>query len=101
LVELGLEPVLQVSGQPMAQDNISGDLHRLGRWEKSLGRQAKEKSDLRQSFRTAIEIARKQQAKSWELRSTTSLARLLRDTSRRDEARYKARRHLRLVHRGF
>ena len=47
LVELGLEPVRQVSGQPMAQDNISGDLHRLGRWEKSLGRQAKEKSDLR------------------------------------------------------
>jgi adenylate cyclase len=40
-----------------------------------------------QSFRTAIDIARRQKAKSWELRTTVSLARLLRDTNRRDEAR--------------
>jgi DNA-binding winged helix-turn-helix (wHTH) protein/predicted ATPase len=40
-----------------------------------------------QQFRKAIEVARNQRAKSWELRATTSLARLLRDTSRRDEAR--------------
>ena len=39
-----------------------------------------------QCFRRAIAIAREQDAKSWELRATTSLARLLRDTSRRDEA---------------
>jgi predicted ATPase len=39
------------------------------------------------SFRTGIKIARRQKAKSWELRATTSLARLLRDTNRRDEAR--------------
>jgi hypothetical protein len=38
-------------------------------------------------FRNALEIARRQSAKSWELRATTSLARLLRDTGRRDEAR--------------
>jgi predicted ATPase len=38
------------------------------------------------SFRTGIGIARRQKAKSWELRGTTSLARLLRDTNRRDEA---------------
>ncbi len=38
-------------------------------------------------FRAAIEVAQKQSAKSWELRATTSLARLLRDTNRRDEAR--------------
>jgi tetratricopeptide (TPR) repeat protein len=38
-------------------------------------------------FRMAIEIARRQKARSWELRATTSLARLLRDTNRRDEAR--------------
>jgi predicted ATPase len=38
-------------------------------------------------FREAIEIAQRQQAKSWELRATMSLARLLRDTGRRDEAR--------------
>jgi predicted ATPase/class 3 adenylate cyclase len=38
-------------------------------------------------FRSAIEIAQGQEAKWWELRATTSLARLLRDTNRRDEAR--------------
>jgi hypothetical protein len=38
-------------------------------------------------FQRAIEIARNQSAKSWELRATMSLARLLRDTGRRDEAR--------------
>jgi class 3 adenylate cyclase/tetratricopeptide (TPR) repeat protein len=38
-------------------------------------------------FREAITLAQKMQAKAWELRATTSLARLLRDTGRRDEAR--------------
>jgi tetratricopeptide (TPR) repeat protein len=38
-------------------------------------------------FRRAIEIARGQSAKWWELRATVSLARLLRYTSRPDEAR--------------
>jgi class 3 adenylate cyclase/tetratricopeptide (TPR) repeat protein len=40
-----------------------------------------------QCIRKAIEIARRQSAKSWELRATTSLARLLRDTNRREAAR--------------
>ena len=38
------------------------------------------------SFRTSIEIARRQNAKSLELRATTSLARLLRDNNRRADA---------------
>jgi tetratricopeptide (TPR) repeat protein len=38
-------------------------------------------------FRTAIEIARRQSARSEELRATTSLARLLAKQGRRDEAR--------------
>jgi predicted ATPase len=38
-------------------------------------------------FERAIEIARKQSAKSWELRATTSLARLLVKQGRRDDAR--------------
>jgi len=38
-------------------------------------------------FRRAIEVARKQSAKSWELRATTSLARLLNQQQRHDEAR--------------
>src|SRR5215467_10568834 len=37
-------------------------------------------------FRSAIDVARSQQAKSWELRATTSLSRLLASQHRRDEA---------------
>jgi class 3 adenylate cyclase/predicted ATPase len=44
-------------------------------------------SPAEEHFRKAIGVARKQGAKSWELRATVSLARLLRDTNRRDEAR--------------
>jgi len=40
-----------------------------------------------QCFRRAIAIAAEQGAKSFELRAATSLARLLRDSGRRDEAR--------------
>jgi predicted ATPase/class 3 adenylate cyclase len=38
-------------------------------------------------FEHALAIARQQQAKSWELRAATSLARLWRDQGKRDEAR--------------
>ncbi|MGB6554895.1 MAG: hypothetical protein WBE78_15505, partial [Candidatus Binataceae bacterium] len=38
-------------------------------------------------FRSAIEIARQQSAKWWELRATTSLARLLAKQGKRDDAR--------------
>jgi predicted ATPase len=38
-------------------------------------------------LRSAIEIAREQSAKSWELRATTSLAQLLKKQGYRDEAR--------------
>jgi predicted ATPase len=44
-------------------------------------------ADAETSFRAAINAARTQRAKFSELRSTTSLSRLLRDTRRRDEAR--------------
>src|SRR5262249_55201383 len=39
-----------------------------------------------ESFCTALEIARRQSAKLWELRAATSLARLWRDQGRRTEA---------------
>jgi predicted ATPase len=38
-------------------------------------------------FEGALTVARKQQAKSWELRAAMSMARLLRDRGKRDEAR--------------
>jgi predicted ATPase len=38
-------------------------------------------------FRKAIALSQKMSAKAWELRASTSLARLLRDTRRRPEAR--------------
>jgi predicted ATPase len=73
----------------------------LGAWEAELYRlkgeltlqrpEAGSNSQIREEaesyFRQAIEVARRQSAKSWELRATTSLARLLRERSRRDEAR--------------
>jgi predicted ATPase len=38
-------------------------------------------------FQRALEVARNQQAKSWELRAATSMARLWHDQGKRDEAR--------------
>ncbi len=58
--------------------------------ERTQGALALSRSNIEQAeraFRAAVQIARTQQAKSWELRATTSLARLLRDTGRQDEAR--------------
>ena len=51
-------------------------------------------AEAEQCFRTAIEIARRQSARSAELVATTSLARLLATQGRRDEARGDARRNL-------
>ncbi|MBV8356744.1 MAG: AAA family ATPase [Deltaproteobacteria bacterium] len=62
------------------------ELHRL-RGELLLGRTVADREDAERCFRKAIDIARRQGAKSWELRATKSLARLLRDAGRRDEAR--------------
>ena len=46
-----------------------------------------EKAKAEEYFDRALEIARAQQAKSWELRASMSLARLWRDQGKRDEAR--------------
>ena len=47
-------------------------------------------ADLREqaeaAYREAVDVARGQQARSWELRAATSLAGLLRDQGRCDEA---------------
>ena len=48
---------------------------------------APEKAKATEYFDRALEISRKQQAKSWELRAAMSMARLWRDQGKRDEAR--------------
>jgi class 3 adenylate cyclase/tetratricopeptide (TPR) repeat protein len=62
------------------------ELNRL-RGEFLLMRSPAEHGAAEECFRTAIEIARRQSAKSWELRATTSLARLLAKQGKRAEAR--------------
>ena len=62
------------------------EVHRL-KGELLLMQDVSNAAPAEQSLRTAIDISRRQKAKSWELRATTSLARLLRDTGRRDGAR--------------
>src|SRR6266852_5206338 len=51
------------------------------------GSNSKVQEEAETFFRRAIEVARRQSAKSWELRATMSLARLLAKQGRRDEAR--------------
>jgi tetratricopeptide (TPR) repeat protein len=62
------------------------ELHRL-RGELLLRRTDPDREGAERCFRRAIDIARRQSAKSWELRATTSLTRLLGKQGRRDEAR--------------
>ena len=62
------------------------ELHRL-KGELLFGRDIANAAAAEQSFHTALDISRKQRAKSWELRASNSLARLLRESNRRDEAR--------------
>jgi predicted ATPase len=62
------------------------ELHRL-KAELLLKQDQSNAPEAQRCFQRAIEIARKQSAKSLELRATMSLARLLAGQGRRDEAR--------------
>jgi predicted ATPase len=53
---------------------------------KVLGPKSKAEEEAEECFHKAIEIARKQQAKSWELRASTSLARLWQQQGKASEA---------------
>ncbi|HLM79740.1 MAG TPA: adenylate/guanylate cyclase domain-containing protein [Terriglobales bacterium] len=68
------------------QQYYQAELHRL-KGELLLGHDAANAAAAEQSFHSALDISRKQRAKSWELRASNSLARLLRDLNRREEAR--------------
>jgi class 3 adenylate cyclase len=74
-------PFLERTGQRYYE----AELHRL-KGELLLGQDAANTRGAENSFRTAIEISRRQHARSWELRATTSLARLLAKNNRRDDA---------------
>jgi predicted ATPase len=74
--------VIEQTGERFSE----AEVHRT-RGEALLTKGLSNTTQAEQSFRTAIEVARRQKAKSWEVRATISLARLLRDTDRRDEAR--------------
>jgi len=66
--------------------NYEAELHRL-KGELLQMQDAGNTAEAERCFRSAIEVARGQGGKALELRAITSLARLLRDTNRRDEAR--------------
>jgi DNA-binding winged helix-turn-helix (wHTH) protein/tetratricopeptide (TPR) repeat protein len=55
--------------------------------EEKTGSDNRKFSNIESCFKTSIRIARQQQAKSFELRATTSLAKLLQRQNRREEAR--------------
>jgi predicted ATPase len=62
------------------------ELHRL-KGELFLAESPAQVGAVEDCFRQAIDIARRQQSRSWELRATMSLARLWQRQGRRDEAR--------------
>jgi class 3 adenylate cyclase/tetratricopeptide (TPR) repeat protein len=74
------------ASQPNSRGYWVADAYLL-RGEAILGHNCSRTAEAEACFRKAIEVARSQSAKWWELRATTSLARLLRDTNRRGEAR--------------
>jgi class 3 adenylate cyclase/predicted ATPase len=63
------------------------ELNRV-RGELLLMSQPSNNPEAEQSFRRSIELARRQDARSWELRATTSLARLLKRQGQTEEARH-------------
>ena len=87
-IQEGLEVVSKalVQFEQSEERAISAEVNRL-KGELLAQRGPRESQDAEAAFRTAIDIARQQHAKSWELRATTSLARLLDQQGKRDEAR--------------
>jgi adenylate cyclase len=84
----GLRPIAEALDH-VAQTGIvyyEAELHRLD-GELRLRSDAPNKRQAEASFRRALEIARQQHAKSWELRAATSLARVCGEQGRRVEAR--------------
>ena len=85
-IEEGLVTVTKALAQIEQSDEryTEAEIYRLrGELHLSLGNE----SEAEASLRKAIKVARRQQAKSWELRATTSLARLWQAQGKREKAR--------------
>jgi class 3 adenylate cyclase/tetratricopeptide (TPR) repeat protein len=86
-----VEPGLEVVDESLAVARISGvtmyeaETSRL-KGELLIAKDTKSTGPAEECYRKAIDVARGQDAKSWELRATVSLARLLANTGRRVEA---------------
>jgi len=85
-VDEGLEAIAEALGLIQNGERWwEAEIHRL-QADLLLKQNLSNQAEAQASLDRAIEIARKQGAKSLELRATMSLARLMRDTGRRDEA---------------
>jgi predicted ATPase len=80
-----LDGALALSEQT-GESYFDAELHRL-KGERFLGMPEHSDAEAEQEFRRALEIARLQEARSFELRAATSLARLWQCQGKRDEAR--------------
>ena len=69
-----------------SENLMKAELHRL-KGQLLLLQTQSNSDEAERQFRTAIDVAHGQQARSWELRAATSLSRLLASQHRRDEAR--------------
>ncbi|HXZ88129.1 MAG TPA: hypothetical protein VEF07_06135, partial [Candidatus Binataceae bacterium] len=76
----------RVAAEEREERSHEAEIYRLS-GESLLSQHHSNATETRNCFRCAIEIARDQSARWWELRATTSLARLLTSQGRRDEAR--------------
>ena len=100
------EAGLTLLAEALAVANDTGErrweaeLYRL-KGELLLARSAEHDAEAETCFRQALDIARRQQAKSWELRAAMSLSRLWQRQGKRAEARELLAPDLRLVHRGL
>jgi predicted ATPase len=87
-IEEGIEAVTEAvaAATEMGHGTFQSELFRL-RGELLSKASPSEEAGSQNDFRQSVEIARRQKAKSWELRATTSLARLLAKLGKRDDAR--------------
>jgi predicted ATPase len=88
----GVEEALNVLAEALTVSNKNGDLMYEAEIYRLKGElllaSAENRTEAESCFRRAIEIARRQQAKSWELRAVMSLSRLWQRQGKKDEARH-------------